>query len=252
MKRNIQYECDACGSMKDAKLFDHGKLHRSHERQAYKVCLACIQMGYSSRDVQAYPCFGCGNKGHLHFSRDALKNYKRPSRTMTLKCKDCSDKCFQMICRACGLKKDDNQFPQRATFRPTSQEAYSVCPACAALGYSERDVEGYPCVGCRTKGHLQFPLTAIQKYNSRQMLVTLTCNDCIRRCREIRGRLLRPGSWRCTCRGTKDTRVHHAGNEKCELFPQYAGEKRWPGKNMKVSQEELQLLERCTKRRRVD
>ena len=45
MKRNIQYECDACGGMKDAKLFDHGKLHRSHERQAYKVCLACNQMG---------------------------------------------------------------------------------------------------------------------------------------------------------------------------------------------------------------
>ena len=55
---------------------------------------------------------------------------------------------------------------------------------------------GYPCVVCRTKGHLEFPQTAMQIYNNGQMSTMLMCNDCRRRHRDIRKRLLRPGRWR--------------------------------------------------------
>ena len=157
-----------------------------------------------------------------------------------------------MTCDACCLKTDENQFEQRQTSDSREQEAYCVCLACAARGYSERDVRGYPCLDCGMKGHRLFPQTAIQTYNRGQIRAKLICSDCMRRSREIRKQLLQPGSWRCTCRQTRGIRVHRAGNEKCELFPRHAGEKRWPGKDRSVSIDDLALMERCTKRLRQD
>jgi len=104
-KAESQYKCDACDTTKDAKLFEHGKLHRSHERQAYKVCLACIQLGYSSRDVKVYSCCGCGDKGHLRFCRDDLKNFKRRCGSTRLMCRDCSLRGMQITCSVCHVKK---------------------------------------------------------------------------------------------------------------------------------------------------
>jgi hypothetical protein len=46
--------------------------------------------------------------------------------------------------------------------------------------------------------------------------------------------------------------VHFAANEKFELYPKYAGEKRWPGKNVNVCLEDFQVYERCSKRRKVE
>ena len=123
-----------------------------------------------------------------------------------------------------------------------------MCLDCTAKGYSSRDVRGYPCVGCGTKGHRLFSNAAIQIFNRGELRTQLTCSDCMRRSREIRKQLLHSGSWRCTCRKIGGIRTHRAGNEKCELFPRHAGEKRWPGKNNGVSMDDLALLERCTKK----
>jgi hypothetical protein len=214
--------------------------------------LACMQLGYSSRDVRAYHCCGCGDKGHLRFWRDDLKNSKRSCRSRRLRCKDCSVKSLEITCNACGLKKHVNQFEQTQLSGSEAQDTNCVCLECTASGYSNRDVRGYPCVGCGIKGHRLFSNAAIQTYNRGGLQSNLICSHCMRRSREIRRQLLQSGSWRCTCRKIGWICVHRPANEKCELFPRHAGEKRWPGKNKKVSIDDLALLERCTKTMRKE
>ncbi len=50
--------------------------------------------------------------------------------------------------------------------------------------------------------------------------------------------------------GKTNERMHVFGNEKCTLYPQYAGELRWPGSNMKVTLDDYQLCERMRKRKK--
>jgi len=142
VKRSSTYVCDACGLSRVADQFAQTQLFRAHHHQARRVCVACTEIGYSSRDVQAYPCVGCGNKGHLEFPRDALKNYKRPHRHLTLKCRDCSSRCVPRICDACGHRKDADPFARTSMRRATQRAAHLVCLACAAMGYSDCDVQG--------------------------------------------------------------------------------------------------------------
>ena len=55
---------------------------------------------------------------------------------------------------------------------------------------------------------------------------------------------------RCTCRGQQ----HSHSNEKCKLYTQKAGEKRWPGCNLKynkaVTEEDYKFCERMRERKR--
>ena len=156
------------------------------------------------------------------------------------------------ICDACGLRKDADQFAKTSMPRAHPDAQHLVCLACVAMGYSAYDVQGYPCVGCGKKGCLHLSRYSLRMYKNKKMHVTLVCKDCISRCNDIRQKLRRPKSWRCTCPGSRITRVHLAGNEKCMLYPKYAGEKRWPGKNVNVSLEDFQVYERCSKRRKVE
>ena len=146
------------------------------------------------------------------------------------------------------LKKHENQFDQTKISNSKAPETHSICLACTASGYSNRDVRGYLCVGCGIKRHRLFSNAAIQNYNRGGLQSNLICSHCMRRSREIRRHFLQSGSWRCTCRKIAGMRVHRPTNEKCELFPRHAGEKRWPGKNKNVSIDDLALLERCTKK----
>ena len=61
-----------------------------HNRKA--VCLACAARGFSPRDVGAYPCVECGDKGHLKFARRMLEHYKDPGRPKQLVCTECYTK----------------------------------------------------------------------------------------------------------------------------------------------------------------
>ena len=129
------------------------------------------------------------------------------------------------------------------------QRRRSVCPDVDASCNTTCSLLGVPCMcshGIFSLGRAGVPMRGLWKRGSRQfskgalknykkeMHVTLVCRDCIGKRHDIRQKLLRPESWRCTCPGTTATRVHFAGNEKCELYPKYAGEKRWPGKNVNV------------------
>ena len=110
------------------------------------------------------------------------------------------------------------------------------------LGYSPKDTTSYDCKsGCR-RGHLQFDRNNLAKHKSRAD--QLTCSTCAdaeqKREAEIRKKLRAKGAWKCNCNHTFHT-------EKCQLHSSRFGDRRWEGRNMGVTEEDLQLL---AKRRR--
>ena len=48
--------------------------------------------------------------------------------------------------------------------------------------------------------------------------------------------------WKCTCK-------HLVHTERCALFPQHAGERRWPGKNTGVTEDDLDFLAKRQRRK---
>ena len=113
---------------------------------------------------------------------------------------------------------------------------------CAARGFSPRDVDPYPCVGCGEKEHLKLPRTKLDEYKRRGS--SLVCEECIAWQRRIEGKLKEKRSIRCTCKGQQ----HSYSNEKCKLYRRKAGEKIWPGKNNEVSEDDWHFVERMRKR----
>ena len=74
--------------------------------------------------------------------------------------------------------------------------------------------------------------------------------ECCKKSDAIGTKLKDKKAIRCTCRGQQ----HSYANEKCKLFPQKAGEKRWPGCNLKdgleVTLEDWHFVERMRKRQK--
>ena len=74
----------------------------------------------------------------------------------------------------------------------------------------------------------------------------LHCKECTARLAALNKKLRDKKAWRCTCKQG----AHDFSNEKCTLYPQRAGEKRWPGKNLEITEEDLAFRERLSKRRK--
>ena len=116
-------------SFKKQTSSDFWKGHRGFERRPCKVCLACRDKGYSTRDVRAYPCSGCGNKGHLHVPRDALKNYKRA--------------------QVCGIEMQGLHWqmsPDGLRCMWSKERRGSVCPDVDISANVKSSLFGMPCV----------------------------------------------------------------------------------------------------------
>ena len=98
------------------------------------------------------------------------------------------------------------------------------------------------------KGHLKFARHRLKNSKKPDRDSNMECIDCNNRHKEILNRLRAKISMRCTCPGKQATRQHVPKYIKCELFPLYHGDKRWPGKNNEVTLEDFQFHERMTKR----
>ena len=126
----------------------------------------------------------------------------------------------------------------------------SVCLACAARGFSPRDVTAYHCAECGEQGHQHFPAQMLDNYRRRGRGAQLVCKECSRRFATIEQNLRDKQALRCTCKGQQ----HSHSNEKRKLYPQKAGEKRWPGCNLKddkaVTAEDYKFAERMRARKR--
>ena len=98
---------------------------------------------------------------------------------------------------------------------------------------------------------MKFDRKALEHFKEPDRRSALVCSDCVARHRKVEATLRDKRSIRCTCKGKVKERVHVFSNEKCSLFPLYAGEHRWPGKNLDVTFEEYQFCERMRRRQRT-
>ena len=86
-------------------------------------------------------------------------------------------------------------------------------------------------------------------YKRRERRKPLACTACCTRQQAIETKLKEKKAIKCTCPGQQ----HSYANEKCKLFPQKAGEKRWPGSNLEghkaVTLEDYHFWERMRARK---
>ena len=80
--------CDVCDETKGADKFRKtGRRMNQKGTKIHKVCLACEDLGYSSRDVRNYQCYGCGIKGHKRFLSHQLSHHRvRGSKILCIEC----------------------------------------------------------------------------------------------------------------------------------------------------------------------
>ena len=180
------------------------------------------------------------------------------------------------------MRKDPDRFDKRILEHAKVDDRKLVCLACQAIGYSPRDCTTYFCVGSQTTdphqaGHLKFTNTALLRYKrNAASVIPFRCVHCEAQPTEQRGQkrplptsteeaqkpdtldvssLLRTlrhkDSWRCTCKKAKQPaqkmRAKSAiegknHDPKCMLTRTSFGEKRWDGKNMGITLEQLQYL----------
>ena len=156
-----------------------------------------------------------------------------------------------------------------------------VCLACAAIGYSPRDCTTYMCVGRKgtnphKAGHLKFTHAALTRHKKNAAsLIPFCCVDCTDEPKAAKGEkrahtaaaettempenhnaksllqtLRSKESWRCTCKRTqpapkmraKSAIAGKSHDPKCMLQRTMFGEKRWDGKNLGITLQQLQYL----------
>ena len=120
----------------------------------------------------------------------------------------------------------------------------AVCQACETRGFSASDTEKYTCNRCQcVVGHLlcnQIPL----HNRKRQQKGPVTCLNCRFREERIIRKLNTRGAWKCMC---KQLLGH---SEKCNLYPTRLGDRRWPGKNKGVKEDDWKFVEPVWKKLR--
>ena len=163
---------------------------------------------------------------------------------------DCQRRTETWRCDACDNMLQRDMFNKVILDHAKWHNRKSVCLACAARGFSPRDVNAYHCAECGEQGHLKFAAKMLENYKSRGRRAQLVCTECCRRFATIEQNLKEKQALRCTCRGQQ----HSHSNEKCKLYTQKAGEKRWPGCNLKddkaVTEEDYKFCERMRWRKR--
>ena len=173
-----------------------------------------------------------------------------PSRGKAKYCIDCQRHTETWRCDACDKMLDRDQFNKDVLNNAKKYKRKAVCLACAARGFSPRDVGTYPCVECGGKGHLQFARKMLEHYKDPGRGTELVCTECCKKSDAIETKLKDKKAIRCTCRGQQ----HSYSNEKCKLHPQTAGENRWPGSNLEgdkaVTEEDYKFCERMRRRTR--
>ena len=129
-----------------------------------------------------------------------------------------------------------------ANFRPKA-----VCRACQDLKCSPKDCTKYSCVKGHECGHLAFGYDVLK--NARNRGKVPLWKACHERQKELVKKLESKKSWQCNCKhrlpkGERSfeschRRLHEA---TCALAPVQAGEQRWMGRNVGVTEEDLKFL----------
>jgi len=153
---------------------------------------------------------------------------------------------------SCKALKNKECFDKTLFENARKYDRALVCLECQAKGFSPKDVKPHNCGLCGEHGHLKFDQKLFGNHKARSD--KLLCKDCVAkesRLKQVFQRsMAKPNAWKCTCPGKGMDRTHLISNEKCGLHPQRAGEKRWPGKNVGVREEDFNFLEQARKYRK--
>ena len=165
-------------------------------------------------------------------------------------CIDCQQHTQTLHCEACDKILPEKMFNKHMLLKAKRCKGKLVCLACADRGFSTIDVTAYHCAECGEQGHLKFSVHMLKNYKARGRRQQLVCTECCRRFATIEMNLKDKQALRCTCKGQQ----HSHSNEKCKLYTQKAGEKRWPGCNLKenkaVTEEDYKFCERMRWRKK--
>ena len=217
------------------------------------MCTSCSEKGFTPGNYEKHLCTQCQQQlGALKFEKEVLRDFKR-RKTSKLVCKDCQSK---LRCAACEGAFDEKwSLSERKNHRTLGTAL--VCKVCRQKGYHAHDVRSYTCTDCSGNfGGKHFDAKQFDNHNQRGG--SLQCRNCtagakqrerqdVERERRIQDRLKkgRDGAgkpaWKCTCK-----KINH--EEKCALFPTQHGVRKWPGKNVGITEDDIEFLAKRQKR----
>ena len=234
----LDHVCSACKNVFDASSWQRHTIYMHQSKDVDLVCPDCTERGYSAGKYEAYECRDCKQKlGSLKFAKMELYNFKRKT-SRVLVCQACQ-KQFQ--CQKCKtvFKAEHWTKAERRNHR-SDQKTPLVCKDCRALGRRPSDLASYDCQGCgRALGAKMFNTDQLKNYKYHQKVKKLKCKQCIdndaRRVRQLCQKV-RQTALKCNCK----CRIHRG---TCPLTPVYYFEKRWPGKDKKVTDDDRRFLE---------
>ena len=231
-ERNVHFRCTACHvcsschTMREAALFsgDEKQCVRCEKRHECSICeqelsMSCFppsQLEHKDRNVH-FRCTACHVCSSCHTIREAAL-------FRTIDGKECVLCTKTHDCSVCQRTLPTSGFPP-TQLKNSTRNVTLRCTAC------------HICRGC------QKPLSALAFKAS-----SARCKACVANVeyelrskeRRIQRALKAKDAWRCTCH-----KVTHS--QRCQLFPVFAGERRWRGKNKGVTLEDLEFLAQLQK-----
>ena len=220
--------CEVCHKEKDHQEFPESQLDHVTRNQ----CLRC---------EECHTCVRCDRK----------KAAEKFARTAS-ECTECSQSGVR--CDVCGEHKERTSFPKSQLLKAWRNKV-KRCRACHRCAMCKRDkraesFEGdgdgcktcrriYLCHGCESS--LAGPL-----FEDSELRRDLPfCRSCKDRLDAVNEKMADPSAWRCTC--SNPTEWSHA--DRCTLKRNFAGERRWTGRNVEVSEDDAKLWAKRHKKR---
>ena len=217
--------CDVCAKSLPTHAFPASQIHNAgNPNQNFHLrCTSC------------HTCTQC-NKKLLVENFDGAKD----------KCRNCT--VWQ--CDACTTTKPATEFDSAVLNHAQTYQRARVCRVCEHSGVSPRDLRTYACEGCGPRGHLKFSRDALNNSKRGDRASRLVCVDCGARQQRTTKLLQLKHAWKCTCPGAGQQKLHIPSRENCQLYARQAGERRWAGKNVGVTEDDLEHLARVKRQRR--
>ena len=195
-------------------------------------------------------CTSCHTSGICHEQKHIHAFHEDSSACMTCRKRD-QQRDQQWTCNACDKELAECAFEANILEHAKKHNRKRVCKDCQSNGMSPKDVQLYRCDECGDRGHLKFPYETRRKYIESKKQAKIVCSDCTARHTRVEKLLRQPKSWKCRCPGTGFDRMHNSENFKCDLFASQMGQRRWPGANNHVSEEDWHFVQRMLKRQKT-
>ena len=230
-----EHGCEGCKSSCPASNWSATQLKNHRNRGDPLICQSCITMGRTVRDSKEYPCKECGDRlGRTKYDENNVQNHNKRGAALT--CKECKSK---FKCRSCKKLFPPSEWTADQTRNHKARGDNLVCASCRQDGCTPQDPDRYKCNRCKNeKGTRHFDKKQLKhfKYEERNKLICTACEKKdIERVRELQTKL-KASRMRCKC-GC----LFH--KDRCPLVPVQFGERRWPGKDTGIGEDDRRFLD---------